>query len=183
MSLICSLISKKTLVKKMALNLELKIEVRNHESIIPLIIENGGNKEKLLNQKDIYFVFEKGLLKLRNVNGKYQLIKYNRNELEGDRWSEYSLLFLEGDNVEKYLTDLFEIETIVEKERVLFMYKNTRIHLDSVKNLGCFLELETVVNDICQEEAVIEFAETVKFLKLDLTEQIKCSYRDLMLKK
>jgi adenylate cyclase class IV len=49
--------------------------------------------------------------------------------------------------------------------------------------LGNFLELETVVNNISQQKAKIEFEEVVKFLELDFEDQIKKSYRDLMLAK
>ena len=167
----------------MALNLELKIEVDSHEELVSFIIKHGGKKVDILNQKDTYYVFEKGLLKLREVNGDFQLIKYNRNEGDGERWSDYMLLFLKGEDVEKYLSDLFDIEVIVEKQRILYIYKNTRIHLDSVNDLGHFLELETVVKDISQEEAKGEFEEVVKYLNLDLSIQIKKSYRDLMLEK
>ena len=136
----------------MALNLELKIKVSSHGEMIKLINENGGKFIKTLNQKDIYYKFDKGLLKLREQNGEFELVKYNRNEKEGERWSDYSLLFLKGENVEEYLNDLFTIETVVEKERQLYIYENTRIHLDTVKDLGEFLELETVVKNISKEE-------------------------------
>jgi adenylate cyclase class 2 len=137
---------------------------------------------KTLNQKDTYYKFDKGLLKLREQNGEFELVKYNRNEKEGERWSDYSLLFLKGENVEEYLNDLFTKETVVEKERKLYIYENTRIHLDSVKDLGKFLELETVVKNITKEEAIEEFEKVVKFLELDVDNQIRKSYKDLIMK-
>lgn len=167
----------------MAINLELKIKTQSTDELVKKIKSNGGKFIELLPQKDTYYKFDKGLLKLRKVKEEFQLVKYNRNEKEGERWSDYSLLFIKGEDVEGYLKDLFEIETIVEKERNLYIYKNTRIHLDSVTNLGQFLELETVVKNITKEEAKIEFDEVVKFLGLDLQTQIKKSYRDLMLAK
>lgn len=165
----------------MALNLELKIKVSSHDKISKIIVRNAGQFIKILNQKDTYYKFDKGLLKLRKQNGEFELVKYNRNEKNGDRWSDYSLLYLTGENVEKYLNDIFTIETIVEKERRLYIYENTRIHLDTVKDLGQFLELETVVKNISKEDAVEEFKHVVKFLGLDLDKQIRKSYRDLMM--
>lgn len=166
----------------MALNLELKIKVSSHDDMIKRINENGGKCISTLIQKDTYYKFDKGLLKLREQNGKYELVKYKRNEKEGERWSDYSLLFLKGENVEEYLNDLFTIETVVEKERKLYIYENTRIHLDSVKDLGKFLELETVVKNITKEEAIEEFEKVVKFLELDVDNQIRKSYKDLIMK-
>jgi adenylate cyclase class IV len=49
-----------------------------------------------------------------------------------------------------------------------------------VKNLGYFLELETVLNNISKDEALIEFNSIVNFLKLNFNNQIRSSYRDLM---
>lgn len=167
----------------MALNLELKIKVSSHDEMNKKISKNRGKFIKILNQKDTYYKFDKGLLKLREQNGEYELVKYNRNEKEGERWSDYSLLYLKGENVEEYLNDLFTIETIVEKERRLYIYKNTRIHLDSVNELGEFLELETVVDKTSKEEAIEEFEKVVEFLDLNTENQIRKSYRDLMLEK
>lgn len=167
----------------MALNLELKIKVFNHNNIIQLIEQYGGKKIKLLYQKDSYFVFNKGLLKLREQNGVFELIKYKRDEINKERWSDYSLLYLNGQNVEKYLYDIFNLECIVKKERTLIIYKNTRIHLDKVEGLGNFLELETVVEKITREEAKEEFEEVVNILHLDLSNEIRKSYRDLILEK
>lgn len=160
-------------------NLEVKIKTDNHQKIIEKLKLGAAEDKGLLKQKDIYYQFKKGLLKLRLVNGEYQLVKYNRDEVNPDRWSDYHLLFLTGEDVESYLADLFPIEAIVEKERGLYIYKNTRIHLDSVKNLGNYLELETVVTG-SQEEAKKEFDEVVELLELDLSEQIKTSYRFLV---
>jgi len=166
----------------MALNLELKISINSKKNIIDKILCGGGKYISSLNQIDTYFTFNKGLLKLRNQNGENQLIKYNRNETETDRWSNYSVLFLKGEEVLKYLTDLFDIEVEVKKERKLYIYKNTRIHIDKVSRLGNYLELETMVDKISLEEAKNEFNEVVDFLKLDLEHQIRKSYRDLLLK-
>lgn len=165
----------------MAVNLELKIKTKSNDELVKRILDSDGRFIKTLIQKDTYYKFSKGLLKLRKVNEEYELIKYNRNEEKGERWSDYSLLFLKGENVEEYLHDLFQIETVVEKERKLYLYNNTRIHLDDVTKLGTFLELETVVKDITKDEAIEEFDNVVRFLNLDISSQLKMSYRDLML--
>ena len=87
---------------------------------------------------------------------------------------------MSGNDAEKYLSDILSIETVVEKKRDLYIYKNTRIHLDTVINLGSFLELETVV--VSEDHDVqAEFDEVVKLLHLDFKNQIRCSYRDLIL--
>jgi predicted adenylyl cyclase CyaB len=166
----------------MAQNLELKIETDSNDKLKSKLYKLKIKLTEILRQKDIYYVWKKGLLKLRCVNGSYQLIKYIRDESGSDRWSDYEILQLEGKDVERYLAEVLSVEAVVEKVRELYIYKNTRIHLDAVKKLGEFLELETVVNGK-QSEAQAEFNEVVEMLKLNLFEPIRCSYRDLILNK
>ena len=165
----------------MARNLELKIKTGSHSDLISKIEKNGIKLVGLLNQKDIYYKYDKGILKLRIQNGNYQLIKYNRNENKGERWSDYSILTINGDNVEDYLNDFFDAEIIVEKERKLYLLKNTRIHLDNVKDLGYFIELETVVGKTTENDCVTEFEEVIELLKLNKENEIRKSYRDLFI--
>ncbi|MBL1213770.1 MAG: class IV adenylate cyclase [Ignavibacteriae bacterium] len=166
----------------MAKNLELKIKINSFNKVTQLLNNCNAKYNGLLNQRDVYFEWEKGLLKLRIQNGKNQLIKYIREENSSDRFSNYELLDLEGNNVEEYLSDILPVETVVEKKRELYIYKNTRIHLDTVDRLGNFLELETVV--VSDEQDVqAEFNETAELLQLDLSNQIRCSYRDIILEK
>ena len=164
----------------MPVNLELKLKINPKQNTERLIKKISGSRKKILNQKDIYYKCKNGLLKLRIENDDCCLIKYFRDET-GTRWSDYEILKLEGRNVEKYLSDIFSVEVIVEKVRKLYVYKDTRIHLDEVKGLGKFLELETVVTK-SKRHAQKEFALVVKLLNLDLTKQIKSSYRDLLRK-
>ena len=89
---------------------------------------------------------------------------------------------IKSNNAEDFLETLFDIEIIVEKERRFFLYENTRIHLDKVKTLGNFLELETVIDEISERQGEEEFAEVVKLLDLNLETQLKTSYRTLLLK-
>ena len=165
----------------MARNLELKIKTGSHSDLISKIEKNGIKLVGLLNQKDIYYKYDKGILKLRIQNGNYQLIKYNRNENKGERWSDYSILTINGDNVEDYLNDFFDAEIIVEKERKLYLLKNTRIHLDNVKDLGYFIELETVVGKTTENDCVTEFEEVIELLKLNKENEIRKSYKDLFI--
>lgn len=165
----------------MPLNLELKIKVDSHAKLLRLLNKMNAEFEGLLIQKDIYYKVKKGLLKLRVEGGTYTLIKYLRDE-KGKRWSNYELLKLEGRNPEKYLCDILEVATVVEKKRKLYLHNNTRIHLDEIKRLGKFLELETLLTGN-RHDAQKRFNETVELLELDLSNQIRSSYKTLLLDK
>lgn len=163
----------------MPVNLELKAEVKSFRKIRNTLKKIDAEYKGVLKQKDTYFKAKGFLLKLRRVNGKYELIKYIRDEKGKKRWSNFELLYIEGSNPEKYLSEILKPEAVVEKERELYLYKNTRIHLDKVKNLGRFIELETVV-DKGKIDARKRFDELVNLLGLDLKKQIKTSYRFLV---
>jgi len=165
----------------MPINLELKIKVDNHRKIISRLIKAGAQNKGILKQKDIYYKVKSGLLKLRIQESAYVLIKYLRDE-KGKRFSNYELMILQGKNPEKYLAGIFDVEAVVEKNRKLFLFENTRIHLDDIKGLGKFLELETLLIST-KNDAHRRFNEVVKMLNLDLTKQIKASYKNLMMNK
>lgn len=165
----------------MPLNLELKIKVDSHAKFISTLKKAGAEDQGILKQKDIYFKVKKGLLKLRVEGGTYTLVKYLRDE-KGKRWSNYELLELKGKNPEKYLRNIFEVETVVEKKRIFWLFDNTRVHLDEVKGLGKFLELETLFTSTCKD-AEKRFKKTVELLNLDLSKQIHTSYKNLVMKK
>lgn len=166
----------------MAKNLEIKLKMDSFKNILNSLVNISASDEGTLNQKDVYYQIGNGLLKLRVQNGENMLIKYNRDESGNDRWSDYDILKLSGEDVEKFLNGIFNIENIVDKERKLYLFKDTRIHLDTVNSLGLFLELETVVTSSL-DYAKDLFDEMVEILELDTGKQILSSYRDLMLEK
>jgi predicted adenylyl cyclase CyaB len=120
------------------------------------------------------------VIKLREQNGEFSLIKYYREEENTDRWSNYAILEISGENVDEYLKDILDVEVTVEKRRDLYLYKNTRIHLDNVKNLGEYIELETVSDDLSESEAKEEFEYVLNALNLNKQKEIRKSYKDLL---
>jgi predicted adenylyl cyclase CyaB len=164
----------------MPVNLELKIKLNTKSRVSSILNKIGAVRKGILNQKDIYFTINNGLLKLRIQDDKNELIKYFRDETGKTRWSNYDILIISGNNLEEYFHSLFKIEVVVKKKRELWIYKNTRIHLDKVNKLGAFLELETLARQ-GKKKAAREFNEIISLLNLPKEKQILVSYRDLML--
>ena len=164
----------------MPTNLELKIGVTSHQSLKKILKQIGAENKGMLNQKDVYYSVPNGLLKLRIENGNESLIFYNRNENDKSRWSDFEVLKFTNGKGEKFFSNLFDVEVIVKKERELFYYDDTRIHLDTVKYLGKFLELETLVIN-GKADAKKRFAKIISLLKFDESKQIRKSYRDLLM--
>ena len=164
----------------MPLNLELKVRLKSHNEVKKYLKKIKAMFIKTLNQKDVYYKIPNGLLKLRIENGEQSIIKYLRNEKGKDRFSNYEVLHFSSGDSEKFFKELFSVETVVEKKRKLFMYDNTRVHLDTVKGLGDFLELETLVIN-GKADAKRRFKTIIELLDLDRFNEIRKSYRDLML--
>ena len=163
-------------------NIEIKIKIPSFRKYENMLKSLGLKPKELLNQKDVYYETKKGLLKLRIENGKGSLIKYSRDEKSKSRISNYNVLKISDNSAEKFFNDIFKIKAVVEKKRILYLYKNTRIHLDKIKRLGNFIELESVVVKD-KRSAIKEFNEVVKLLNLDTEKQIRKSNLDLILEK
>ena len=166
----------------MAQNLELKIKLDSSNTIELILKRNNVPLSETLHQKDVYYSIKKGLLKLRIEVNNYSLIKYLRYESGNDRWSNYDIIRHTNGDVEKFLSDIFTVETIVKKTRKLYWFFNTRIHIDQVESLGNFLELETIVEGN-SDDAKCRFDKVIELLNLNTRNQVRCSYRDLLLKK
>lgn len=165
----------------MPLNLELKVKLKSFNKTKKLL--EGINAEfiKTLNQKDVYYKIKGGLLKLRIENDEQSIIKYLRDEKGKDRFSDYDFLRFSYGSAEKFFDSVFKTEAVVRKKRLLYMFDNTRIHLDSVKGLGNFLELETLVLD-GKNDAKKRYEYIKKVLELEDIPELKKSYRDLIIR-
>ena len=166
----------------MPLNLEIKIRLDSHISALNVLKNLPAEFVKDINQKDIYYTIQGSLLKLRVEDEGECLIKYNRDEVNPDSFSDYEVIYLKTSGTEKFFSSVFTVEAIVQKKRSLYLYNNTRIHLDTVQDLGTFMEFETlVINGM--EDAKKRFNFLIDKFEIDTTKQIKCSYRDLILNK
>ena len=166
----------------MPVNLELKIKIDNKADMIESLRSINAEFKGELNQTDIYYRIKNGLLKLRLENGTQTLIKYLRNEKAGERWSDFRIISLSRDDAREYFKDVLEEEAVVEKKRLLYLYDNTRIHIDDVYGLGSFLELETLVIN-GKEDAERRFETLAGLLYLNRENELRKSYRDLILEK
>lgn len=164
-------------------NIELKMKLVNFDKIIRKLHSRADFKEDLF-QKDTYFNSKHGRLKLRNINNKtYQLIYYERPNISKSKISSYEIVEFDKETAEKcenILKLTLGIKVEVVKNRQFWIYKNTRIHLDSVHDLGTFLELETVVKDGQNYDFKKEHEYVIKLLDLKDLKKINCSYCDLL---
>lgn len=165
-------------------NIELKIAVGNFNKIILALRKAKAKHFGRLRQIDIYYRCKSGRLKLRSVNDKnYELIFYRRSNRKNSKISDYHIFAIspkQANDLEAFLNKSFGRQVMVKKKRDLWIYKNTRIHLDNVYRLGKFLELETVVKGNNLKKAKEEFIKVIKLLNLSAHEKESKSYSDLL---
>jgi len=131
-------------------NIEIKIAIKNNsKKIISFLKKIGAKYNGEFYQYDTYYNCKNGRLKLREINKKnFELIFYRRPNKNGSKLSDYQVLNIQPEQlntIKNIFKDAFGEKITVEKKRSLWLYKNTRIHLDKITGLGNFLELETMV--------------------------------------
>lgn len=168
-------------------NIELKISIDNKEEIIALLKQIKATDKWILIQEDTYFISKNWRLKLREINNSQsELIYYERPNTNESKISDYNIINLD-ENQSKQLKNILsktnEIKVVVKKNRNLWIYKNTRIHIDQVDNLGNFLELETVIQNIDLIEGEQEHFEVIRLLEISNNKKFEKSYSDLLLER
>ena len=148
-------------------NLEIKYKPVNSREIIYItgLLKNYSHtKEK---QTDIYYETVRDRLKLRIINDSDgSLILYSRAEKKNKRISNYTISKTKDYRELDYiLRKQFKVLVTVIKMREIFIYKNLRVHIDKVKNLGRFLEIEIIYDDLVKAKK--QMKELIELLSLD----------------
>jgi len=132
----------------MHLNVEIKAICRNQAPIREWLKSQSAEFRGTDHQKDTYFNVTSGRMKLRQGNIENALIHYDRENNTGPKSSNVSLYkTTDGDTLCSLLTKALGVKTIVEKSREIYFINNVKFHLDSVPNLGEFVEIEAIDTD------------------------------------
>ena len=164
-------------------NIEIKAHLRDRANVERRLAALGARKMWTRRQKDAFFAVPSGWLKIREVDGKpAEVISYRRATTHaGARPSDYDVIVVEDASAWKRLLGrVLAADKVVEKERTLWIYEHTRVHLDRVEKLGDFLELETVVEGITLEAARAETERISGTLGVESADLVPVPYRDLM---
>jgi len=164
-------------------NLELKTRA---ESLAPLRARlgrlRGAARQPVVEQKDWYAAVPKGRLKLRvfGAGPEGQLILYVRPDRASARTSEFQVLPVsDAAGTLMLIEAMFGVRVCVRKRREVWLYRNARIHLDSVAGLGRFVEIEVVVwKGAAQARALMDRLKAV--LGIEAATPIAGSYSDLL---
>jgi len=128
-------------------NVEIKARVRDPEAFAAAAAGLSDGPVREIAQHDVFFRAPAGRLKLRRfVDGTGELIQYSRPDGPGPETSDYVLApTADPDALREALARALGETGEVVKRRRLWLRGRTRIHLDEVQGLGCYMELEVVL--------------------------------------
>ncbi|XP_075713735.1 uncharacterized protein LOC142749508 isoform X2 [Rhinoderma darwinii] len=172
-----------TLSSEMPRNVEVKARIHDWERSLQVCQQLSGSNGERISQRDVFYNTTKGRLKLRDFqNGAGQLIYYERPDQLGPKLSNYSISnTADPHGLEAVLTQALGVRGKVVKERFLFMVGQTRIHLDRVKDLGDFVELEVVLTDAqTAQDGDLIARELMNSLKISQDNLLTGAYMDLL---
>lgn len=163
-------------------NIEFKAELRD-QALARLQCRNLG--ARLLGtqqQVDTYYRQAEGKLKKREVAGEpTEWIYYDRPDRIPPRMSHYMRYSDEQARTRWGILPLREL-IVVRKSREIWILDHTRIHFDSVDDLGSFIEFESMIT---RTNTIERCRETVAALRAGflpaMGEPIALGYADLLL--
>jgi len=162
-------------------NIELKTKYANHTSARNKLRALGAKEQTPMVQVDTYFCVATGRLKLREMADRAELIWYQRADVKRTRDSRYTLVKVADPAALKLaLAGALGVRGIVKKRREWFLWKNVRIHLDTVRGLGKFIEFEAVIGPSQSAAAGHERVERLcEALGISKRDHLSASYSDL----
>lgn len=133
----------------MARNIEIKARVVDLAGLSEAVAALATEGPFDIRQDDTFFCCATGRLKLRDFGDDTgELIFYRRSNESGPRESFYirSRTSTPAQLRESLLLACGAAGRVI-KRRTVYLVGRTRVHLDEVEHLGCFVELEVVLGD------------------------------------
>lgn len=165
-------------------NIEIKATCSNPKKAEAILLEYQADYKGMDHQIDTYFLTPNGRLKLREGNIENALIFYNRSNQTGPKQSDI-ILYHSHDipTLKTLLKKSMGTKVIVDKYRKIFFINNVKFHIDEVKELGSFIEIEAIDRD--GTIGVKHLGEQCRFymglLGIEEVDLIAVSYSDLLL--
>jgi len=168
------------------INIEIKARCNNPEEIREILKSQNADYKGLDSQIDTYFKVSNGRLKLREGNIENDLIYYERENEKGPKQSNIILYkTAQNSQIKEILEKSLGTLAVVDKQREIYFIDNVKFHIDNVRNLGSFVEIEAIDRDgtIGIEKLTEQCNYYMNLFKIEKNDLIDISYSDMMLKK
>ncbi len=126
--------------------IEIKAKCHYPDKIREILKESDADFKGTDQQTDTYFNCPNGRLKLRQGLIENNLIFYKRANLSGPKQSDVQLFPVkeQSDSLKSILVETMGIYKTVSKKREIYFIDNVKFHIDTVENLGYFMEIEAI---------------------------------------
>jgi len=126
-------------------NYEFKARIRDEQRVRDALKTLNARSIGTDHQVDTYFRVPAGRLKVREGRIENALIFYRRSNARRARQSAVEMMLLPRRNsLRVILARALATLAVVDKRREIYFVKNVKIHLDRVRQLGKFLEVEAI---------------------------------------
>jgi adenylate cyclase class 2 len=133
-------------------------------------------------QVDTYFAVPSGRLKLREGRIENALIFYRRPDAKRARLAHVEIMLLPRRNsIRKILASALGVLVVVKKRREIYFAGNVKVHLDQVRGLGKFLEVEAISQTGAVRKARLQAQKFMKLFGVSTADIIPESYSDLII--
>jgi predicted adenylyl cyclase CyaB len=165
-------------------NIEIKAKCDFHEEIRKILATENAEFIGRDHQIDTYFNVSNGRLKLREGNIENALIHYEREDKTDPKESDFLLYKSENTDLLKELLERsLGVLTVVDKEREIYFIGDVKIHIDEVKSLGNFVEIEVQGHEDSDKNKLLSQCKYfLKLFRIKDENLISYSYSDLILK-
>ncbi len=168
------------------INMEIKAKYAHFGRIKNVLKKQKADFKGLDHQIDTYFRTNSGRLKLREGNIENALIYYERENNQGPKQSNVLLYNHDpGSSLKKLLSSSLGVLAVVDKKREIYSIGNVKFHLDKVRDLGSFVEIEAIdaFGNMGKERLQQQCQFYVNLFKVREEDLVSCSYSDLLLHK
>ena len=168
----------------MHINIEIKANCANSVRVEELLMAKNAQYIGTDHQIDTYFNVPNGRLKLREGTIENNLIHYHRSDQEGPKKSVVTLYkSAPNSSLKNVLEKANGIKVVVDKQRKIFFIENVKFHVDEVKGLGSFVEIEAIDKDGSLGEPFLEEQCDfyIKYLGIQKEDLLAISYSDMIL--
>lgn len=168
------------------INIEIKSRCDDFRAIRRTLKKHKADFKGLDHQVDTYFVANHGRLKLREGDIENYLICYERENQASPKLSKVLLYKPEpGSKLKDLLSSSLGVLAVVDKTREIYFIGNVKFHLDNVKGLGRFIEIEAIdeFGSMGEPRLRQQCQFYINLFGIKPEDYVPCSYSDLLLQK
>lgn len=166
------------------LNFEFKAHLHDPDHVRTVLKRKRARFLGTDHQVDTYFSIPTGRLKIREGRIENSLIFYQRTNSARARRSNVEIMLLPRRNsVRAILSRALGVLAVVDKRRDIYFMGNVKIHLDRVRGLGTFVEVEAMTHSGDIRKVRAQAAEYQKLFAISPRDIVPQSYSDMIISK